>query len=86
MALFKYFKVLKDPPLPDPNGSLSKVVDRGAIEAANEEVTSVLKADKGKVEVNAKRSPYLKVTPTQKALISCSIRVVSTHMNILRFP
>ena len=29
----------RDPPLPDPNGSLSKVFDR-EIEAANEEVTS----------------------------------------------
>ena len=56
LGLFKYFKVLKDPPLPDPNGSLSNVVDRGAIEAANEEVISVL--DKGKGEVKAKRSPY----------------------------
>ena len=69
MALFKYFTVLKDPPLPDPNGSLSKVIERGAIEAANEEVKSVLKADKGKGEVNGKRGPYLKVAPSQKALV-----------------
>ena len=40
MALLKYFTVHKDPcapPLPDPNGSLSKVVDRGAIVAPNKE-------------------------------------------------
>ena len=54
LGLFKYLNVLKDPPLPDPNGSLSNVVDRAAIEAANEEVISVL--DKGKGEVKAKRS------------------------------
>ena len=69
MALFKYFTVLKDPPLPDPNGSLSKVIEREAIEAANQEVTSVLKADKSKGEVNAKCAPYLKVAPSQKALV-----------------
>ena len=69
MVLFKYFTVLKDPPLPDPNGSLSKVIQRGAIETANEEVKSVLKADKGKGEVNGKRAPYLKVAPSQKALV-----------------
>ena len=60
----KYFTVRKDPcvpPLPDPNGSLSKVVDRGAIEATNEEVMALLKADKG---MKTKCSPYLKITPT----------------------
>ena len=53
--LFKYFKVLKDPrtPLPDPDGSLSKVVDRGAIKAGNAES---VKADK---RVNTKHSLYL---------------------------
>ena len=55
------------PPLPNPNGSLSKVVDREVIEAANEEVMALLKADKG---VKTKRSPYLKATPTQKALVA----------------
>jgi len=45
MALFKYFKAQKDqfvPPLPE---HLNIIVDRGAIEAANEEVTAVLKTD-----------------------------------------
>ena len=67
LSLFKCFKVLKDSPLPDPKGSLSDVIDPWAIEAANEEVKSVLKIHKCKGEVKAKCSPYIKVTPTQKA-------------------
>ena len=44
LSLFEYFEVLKDPLLPDSNGLLSNVIDREAIEAANEEVILV---DKG---------------------------------------
>ena len=65
-------KVQKDSlvsPLPDPNGSLNKVVNSAAIEAANEEVTAMLNA--GKVSrLVKKHSPYLKVTPTQKVLVT----------------
>jgi len=48
MALFKYFKVQKDWVVPRYLLSLnivSKLVDRGAIEAANEEVMAMLKTD-----------------------------------------
>ena len=72
MALFKYFKVQKDllvSPLPNPNGSLRKVVDRAAIEVANEEVAAVLNADK-RSRLDKKRWPYLKATPTQKMLVT----------------
>ena len=64
LSLFKYFKVLKDSPLPDPNGSLCEVIDRGAIEAANKEVKSVLKVENSKGEmrgeVKADHLLYLK--------------------------
>ena len=42
LGLFKYFKVLKDPPLPDPNGSLSNVVDRCNVALFHTESTQSL--------------------------------------------
>ena len=45
--MLKIQKDLLVSPLPDPNGSLNKVVNSAAIEAAIEEVTAVLNAGKG---------------------------------------
>ena len=67
MALFKYFNRVNGSsrtPLPNPENSLSRVVNRAAIEAANEEVMKVHTEWPG-----AKRLPYLKATPPQKALV-----------------
>ena len=62
MALLKYFKVEKrGPPLPDPCGSLNQQLSSSVIEEANKEVTAVL---------SAKRHPYLKISPEQKAIIA----------------
>ena len=71
MALLKYFKIEKcGPPLPDSSGSLNQHLCSSAIaEPANEEVTAVL-CDP------AKRHPYLKISPEQKAIIA---RYVVNH-------
>ena len=64
MALLKYFKVEKrSPPLPNPSGSLNQQLSSSAIEEANKEVTAIL-CDP------AKRHPYLKISPEQKAIIA----------------
>ena len=64
MALLKYFKIEKrGPPLPDPSGSLNQHLSSSAIEEANKEVTAVLGDP-------AKRHPYLKISPEQKAIIA----------------
>ena len=64
MALLKYFKVEKrGPPLPNPSGSLNQQLSSSAIEEANKEVTAIL-CDP------AKRHPYLKISPEQKAIIA----------------
>jgi len=86
MASLKHFKVKKDqfvPSLPDPIGSVSKNVDRGAIEAANEEATAVLKTGKGLntkgyyiniiplgTQTEGKCITYLKTVPTQKKIVA----------------
>ena len=68
MALYKYFKPCKkdacDIRLPDPSGSLSNKLDSGLIEEANKEVSQLVMSTGGK------RSPYLKITPQQKATIA----------------
>ena len=65
MALLKYFKIEKRGlPLPNPFGSLNQQLSSTAIEEANKEVTAVLCADP------AKRQPYLKISPEQKAIIA----------------
>ena len=67
MALLKYFTRINSSSgtvLPNPESSLNRVVDRKAIEAANEEVTKI-RSGKGAKQ----QSPYLKATPTQKALV-----------------
>ena len=62
MVLLKYFKIEKrGPPLPDPSGSLNQYLSSCAIEEANKEVTAVLSDP-------AKRHPYLKISPEQKAI------------------
>ena len=66
MTLFKYLKPKKKPPeelLPDPEGSLSKHLSSDAIREANKEVKLVLSKE------SSKRSPYLKATGKQKAII-----------------
>ena len=64
MALLKYFKIEKrDPLLPDHSGSLNLHLSSSAIEEANKEVTAVLGNP-------AKRHPYLKISPEQKAMIA----------------
>ena len=66
MALLKYLKPKKKPPeelLPDPEGSLSKHLSSDAIREANKEVKLVLSKE------SSKRSPYLKATGKQKAII-----------------
>ena len=68
MALLKYFIRVNSSSgtvLPNPESSLNRVVDRKAIEAANEEVTKIRSQGKGAKQ----RSPYLKATPAQKALV-----------------
>jgi len=53
-------------PLPNPESSLNEVVNRKAIEAANEEVIKACsKGSKGAKH----RLPYLKAAPKQKALV-----------------
>ena len=74
MALLKYFNRVNGSsrtPLPNPESSrsLSRVVNRAAIEAANEEVLKVHTEGLG-----AKRLPYVKVKPAQKALVGKYIR------------
>ena len=67
MALSKYFNHVNGSfrtPLPNPESFLSRVVNQAAIEATNEEVLKV--HTKG---LGAKRMPYLKATPAQKALV-----------------
>jgi len=55
---------------------LSNIVDRETIEAANKEVTAVLKTPTQSVIIltlsptEGNCSPYLKATPTQKALVA----------------
>ena len=64
MALLKYFKVKKrGPPLPNPSGLLNQQLSSSAIEEANKKVTAIL-CDP------AKRHPYLKISPEQKAIIA----------------
>ena len=64
MALLKYFKIEKrGPPLPDSSGSLNQHLNSSAIAEANKEVTAVLGDP-------AKRHPYLKIFPEQKAIIT----------------
>ena len=68
MALLKYFTHVNSSSgtvLPNPESSLNRVVDWKAIEAANEEVTKIRSEGKGVKQ----RSPYLKATPAQKALV-----------------
>ena len=68
MALYKFFKPCKkdacDMPLPSPSGSLKKQLDSAVIKEANKEVSKLITSAGGK------RSPYLKVTPYQKATIA----------------
>ena len=52
-----------DPLLPDHSGSLNLHLSSSAIEEANKEVTAVLGNP-------AKRHPYLKISPEQKAMIA----------------
>ena len=83
MALFKYFNRvngLSRTPLPNPESSLNRVVNWVAIEAANEEVMKI--HTKG---LGAKRMPYLKVTPAQKALIGKYAAEHSVMNSIRRF-
>ena len=64
MALLKHFKVEKHgPPLPNPSGSLNQQLSSSAMEEADKEVTAIL-CDP------AKRHPYLKISPEQKAIIA----------------
>ena len=66
MALLKYFTCVNSSSgtvLPNPESSLNRVVDRKAIEAANEEVTKIRSERKGVKQ----RSPYLKATCNYKA-------------------
>ena len=69
MALLRYFNRVNSSagtPLPNPESSLNEVVDRKAIEAANEEVVKVCsEGPKGAKQ----RLPYLKAAPKQKALV-----------------
>ena len=68
MALLKYFNRVNSSSgtvLPNPESSLNQVVDWKTIEAANEEVTKIRSEGKGAKQ----RSPYLKATPAQKALV-----------------
>ena len=64
MVLLKYFKIEKgDPLLPEPSGSLNQHLSSSAIAEANKEVTAAL-------DDPAKRHPYLKISPEQKAIIA----------------
>ena len=64
MALLKYFKIEKRGPLlPDPSGSWNQRLSSSAIEEANKEVKAVLGDP-------AKRHPYLRISPEQKAIIA----------------
>ena len=62
MSIMKYFKRSSD--LPDPEGPLSKELDSYTIRLVNEKV-------KPKIEKSqcGERGPYVKLTPSQKALI-----------------
>ena len=62
MALHNYFKTIEEGNLPDPRGSLSKVVPSSAISAANSEV-------KARGLGTSKRGSYAKLTQQQKAEI-----------------
>ena len=63
-SLLKYFNIEKrGSPLPDPSGSLNQHLNSSAIAEANKEVTAVLGDP-------AKRHPYLKIFPEQKAIIA----------------
>ena len=69
MSLFRYFKKEKgSPQLPNPYGSLAKVIPSSSIAAANVEVRSVITATTN----SRKRAPYGKYTPEQKAVIGKS--------------
>ena len=66
MALLKYLKVKKnthEESLSDPEGPLSEYLSSEAIREANKEVKLVVSKE------SSKRSPYLKATPEQKAII-----------------
>ena len=70
MALLKYFKCKghvngKDFPLRDPEGPLSSEIASDAIREANKEVQKLLL-----VEGRTTRSPYLRATPDQKAIVA----------------
>ena len=80
MALFRYFERAKKEDLPDPQGTLSKLIPSSSIAAANSKVQIVLESGTfpsgGK-----KRGPYVTYTPEQKALIgkrAAECGVVST--------
>ena len=67
MALLKYLKPKKKPGeelLPDPEGSLSEHLSSEAIREANKEVKLVLSKE------SSKRSPYLRATGKQKAIVA----------------
>ena len=74
MVLLKYFNCVNGSsrtalPNPESSRSLSRLVNRAAIEAANEEVLKIHNEGLG-----AKRLPYLKAKPAQKALVGKYIR------------
>ena len=64
LLILKYFKIKKHGlPLPDPFDLLNQHLSSSAIEEANKEVTAALGDP-------AKRHPYLKISPEQKAIIA----------------
>ena len=62
MSILKYFKRGSD--LPDPEGPLSKKLDSYTIRLVNEKVKPEIKKSQ-----RGERGPYVKLTPSQKALV-----------------
>ena len=87
MALLKYFTRVNSTSgtvLSNPESSLNRVVNRKAIETANEEVTKIHSEGKGAKQ----QSPYHKATPAQKALVgkyAAEHRVMNSIRRFQRF-
>ena len=87
MSLLQYFKV-KRPILPNPNGSLSKVMPCSSIIAANEAVKNAITFNCGDTLKRSLkgRGQYVQFTPEEKARIGkrgaeCGIALTVRHFS-----
>ena len=79
MSILKYFKRSSD--LPDPEGPLSKKLDSYTIRLVNEKVKPEIKKSQ-----HGECGPYVKLTPSQKALIRKEQQSTEQRLLSVTFP